>query len=575
MSKKAVLSGNEAIARAAIESGVSVASAYPGTPSTEIMQYIAANSELHAEWAVNEKVALETAIGASYSGVRSIACMKHVGLNVASDPLMTLAYTGINGGLLIVVADDPGMHSSQNEQDSRYYAKFAKIFCFEPSDAVEAKEMVKEAFIISEETELPVMLRTLTRISHTGMTVSLDKIEKQRNPALDINRSRWVMVPANARARHKILNEKQKDLVKLSENSSFNRVIKADSKIGVIACGLAYSYVMEFFDADFNVLKIGTYPLPEKLIEKFIRDKEKIIILEEGEPFVEDYVKCLHNNVFGKRTGDIALEGELSPELVAKILGIKLERGKISKIDLPPRPPVMCAGCPHRGTYYALKQNDIDITTSDIGCYTLGVQKPLEAIDTCLCMGASISQGAGMSQSGIANVVSVIGESTFLHSGITALLSAVYNGADILLLILDNSTVAMTGHQPTPASGTNIRGEKTDPASIVDICWACGAKSVDILDPYNVDEMKKKIDQRLDEKGVKVIIARRPCAILKGVKRGKPYKVNDCKACRKCLTLGCPAISFDEEKNSSIISFLCTGCGICEKVCPFDAIKRK
>jgi len=578
MSNRVILSGNDAIARGAIESGIKVVTAYPGTPSTEILEYIAknTNNDVHVEWSVNEKVALETAIGASYSGVRAICCMKHVGVNIATDPLMTLSYTGVNGGLLIVAADDPGMYSSQNEQDSRFYSKFAKIFCFEPSNAEEAKEMTKEAFIVSEKTELPVMLRTLTRVSHTSSPVTMDKIEKQRNTKLEIDRSKWVMIPSNARIRHKVLNEKQKYLLKISENSRFNRIIGKEDKIGVIACGLAFDYAMEFYENDFSILKIGTYPLPVKLIKRFLYGKEKVIVVEEGEPFVEDVVRCIHNNVIGKRSGDIPMELDINPEIIARVLGKDgVKETYKSRLSLPIRLPVMCAGCPHRGTLFALKQNRPRVIMGDIGCYTLGVQKPLEALDSCLCMGASIGKAAGMSQSGIKNVVAVIGESTFLHSGITALLNSVYNKANILVLILDNNTVAMTGHQPTPVSGINARGEKTSRISLEEICRACGVDSVDVVDPYKLNEMKEVINKRLKEDGVRVIIARRECVILRGIGRGKQYTVDGCKACKKCLELGCPAIGFDSKNNTAVISYLCTGCGICAEICPFGAIKKK
>jgi len=577
MSELAVLSGNEAIARGAIESGIKLATAYPGTPSTEIIEYISQNTpdDVHVEWAVNEKVALETAIGASYANVRALCAMKHVGVNVAADPLVSLAYTGVKGGLVLVAADDPGMHSSQNEQDSRFYAGFAKIPLLEPSDANEARDMIREAFILSEITQLPVMLRTLTRLSHTSEVLVLESAEKQTHPTLDINRGEWVLVPAHARERHEILNEKQDILLKYSQGSGFNREIKGEKKVGVIAAGLGFSYAMEYHERDYPVLKIGSYPLPVNLIKNFLKDKREVIVLEEGEPFIEDYVRCLHPKVKGKRSEDIPLEGELSPGIVSGLFNRKTKAGKKTRLRLPARPPVMCAGCPHRGTLYALKLNNPTIVTGDIGCYTLGFQKPLEALDTCLCMGASIGKAAGLSHSGLINVAAVIGESTFLHSGITSLMSAVYNDANILVLILDNSTVAMTGHQPTAASGVNIRGGKTKKISLEKVCKACGVKSVDVLHPYKVDEMSDLIKKRLGQKGVRVIIARAPCVILKGADVGEPLVVKDCSGCKKCLNLGCPAISFNEETNSVEISPLCTGCGVCAIVCPSNAIVKK
>ncbi|OYT55117.1 MAG: indolepyruvate ferredoxin oxidoreductase subunit alpha [Candidatus Altiarchaeales archaeon ex4484_2] len=576
MGKKVVLSGNESIARGALESGITLATGYPGTPSTEILEYIAAKAgrDVHAEWAVNEKVALETAVGASYSGVRALCCMKHVGVNVAADPLVTLAYTGVRGGLVLVAADDPGMHSSQNEQDSRFYAKFAKIPLLEPSDAGEARDMVRDAFILSEKTGLPVMLRTLTRVSHTSEPVEFSPVKKQKKPKLDVNRREWVMVPAYARVRHKILNQKQGKLIKYSEESGYNNVVKGGGELGVIASGVCFSYAMEFHQGDYSVLKIGSYPLGEKLLKNFLEGKKEILVLEEGEPFVEDQVRCLHPNVKGKRTGDIPLEGELTPEIVSLALGRKQVINQGSGIKLPQRPPVMCPGCPHRGSFYALKQNQPLIVTGDIGCYTLGVQKPLEALDTCLCMGASIGKAAGMSHSGAESVAAVIGESTFLHSGITSLMSAAYNQANILVLILDNSSVAMTGQQPTPATGVNIRGERTKKISIEEVCRSCGVDSVDVINPYRVGEMKELIGKRLGQDGVRVIVARAPCVMLGGVFGGDRYVVGDCNACRKCLELGCPAISFDEKEHRAAISHLCIGCGVCAQICPFDAIKK-
>ncbi|MEA1924762.1 MAG: indolepyruvate ferredoxin oxidoreductase subunit alpha [Candidatus Altiarchaeota archaeon] len=576
MGKKAVLSGNESIARGALESGISLATGYPGTPSTEILEYIAAKSGggVHAEWAVNEKVALETAVGASYSGVRALCCMKHVGVNVAADPLVTLAYTGVRGGLVLVAADDPGMQSSQNEQDSRFYAKFAKIPLLEPSDAVEAKDMIRAAFVLSEETGLPVMLRTLTRVSHTSEPVEFGPIKEQKKPKLDVDRMEWVMIPAYARLRHKILNRKQEKLVEYSEGSGYNKVVKGGNKLGVIASGVCFSYAMEFYQNDYSVMKIGSYPLGGKPLKKFVEGKEEILVLEEGEPFIEDMVRCIHPNVKGRRTGDIPLEGELAPEIVSLALGRKPVIKREMGIKLPQRPPVMCPGCPHRGTLYALKQNNPSIVAGDIGCYTLGVQKPLEALDTCLCMGASIGKAAGLSHSGVKRVASVIGESTFLHSGITSLMSAVYNQASILVLILDNSTVAMTGQQPTPATGVDIRGRKTRKISIEEVCRSCGVDSVDVINPHRVGEMKDLIGKRLGQEGVRVIVARAPCVMLGGVVGGERYVVEDCKACRKCLELGCPAISFDEKEKRAVISHLCTGCGVCAQICPFDAIKK-
>ena len=515
MAKKILLSGNAAIGRGAIEAGISVATAYPGTPSTEILEYIAKNSDgIHAEWSVNEKVALETAIGAAYSGLRAICSMKHVGVNVAADPLMTLAYTGVKGGLLLVAADDPGMHSSQNEQDSRFYAKFAKIFCLEPCNSKEAREMAIEAFDISEKMGLPVMLRTMTRVSHTSSPVEIGDIAEKKRPMLEINAREWVMVPANARVRHKLLNEKQEKLREISEESRFNRMVKkGDEEIGVIAFGSAYNYVMEFHEKDLALLRVSTYPFPVKLIQEFMDGLEKIIVFEEGTPFLEEVIRYYHSNVHGRLSGEVPLEGELSAEVVGPLLGKKIPESSSPDIGLPPRPPSLCAGCPHQSLYNALKKAKPAIVTGDIGCYTLGVN--LGILHTCLCMGAGISQAAGMSHSEIKRVAAVIGESTFLHSGVTALMSAVYNKANILVMILDNGTVAMTGHQPTPLTGVTATGGEGGKISLEEIVRACNVASVDVIDPYMEDEVEKLIRKRLDEPGVKVIISRGPCIIIK------------------------------------------------------------
>jgi indolepyruvate ferredoxin oxidoreductase alpha subunit len=515
MAEKILLSGNEAIGRGAIEAGISVATAYPGTPSTEILEYIAKNSDgIHAEWSVNEKVALETAIGASYSGVRAICSMKHVGVNVAADPLMTLAYTGVKGGLLLVAADDPGMHSSQNEQDSRFYAKFAKIFCYEPYNSQEAREMVIDAFDISEKLQLPIMLRTLTRVSHTSSPVRIGEIVEGKTPELRIDPGEWVMVPAHARVRHKILNEKQKDLREISEKSRFNKIAKlGNEKTGIIAFGSAYNYAMESRGKDVALLKVSTFPFPMNLIREFLDGLEKVIVLEEGEPLLEEVVRCLHRNVHGRLSDEVPLEGELSPEIVDPLLCSTVLGSGSMDLELPPRPPSLCPGCPHQSLYNALRKVEPAIVTGDIGCYTLGVN--LGILHTCLCMGAGISQAAGMSHSGIKRVVAVIGESTFLHSGITGIMSAVYNRADILVIILDNGSVAMTGHQPTPLTGITATGDLGGKISLEDIVEGCNVNSVDVVDPYREAEVEKLMRKRLGEDGVRVIISNGPCIIVK------------------------------------------------------------
>lgn len=515
MSKKVLLSGNEAIARGAIDSGISVATAYPGTPSTEILEYIAAHADdIHAEWSVNEKVALETAIGASYAGVRSICSMKHVGVNVAADPLMTLAYTGVKGGLVLVAADDPGMHSSQNEQDTRHYAGAAKILCLEPYSPQEAYDMMREAYEISEKMGLPVILRTLTRLSHSSAPTETREREEKKKPNLKVEAREWVMVPANARARLRVLNEKQPLLQEIAENIRYTKKIKKGCETkGMIACGSAYNYAMENYSDEYAVLKIATYPFPMKIIQEFIKDLEEVIVLEEGDPILEEKVRCLHPKVEGKISGKIPKEGELTPDIVAEAVGKKLAEKKSLDIKLPPRPPSLCPGCPHTSLYNSLKKVAPTIVTGDIGCYTLGVN--MGALHTCLCMGAGISQAAGISHTGLSRVAAVIGESTFLHSGITALMNAVYNKANILVLILDNSAVAMTGHQPTPATGILATGKEGKAISLEAIVKACGVESLDIVEPYKEKEVEELIKKRIDEPGVRVIISRAPCVIVK------------------------------------------------------------
>ncbi|MCX7913417.1 MAG: thiamine pyrophosphate-dependent enzyme [Thermodesulfovibrionales bacterium] len=509
---KALLLGDDAIGRGAIEAGISYASSYPGTPATQILEYIARNFDGKAEWAINEKVALETAIGVSYTGRRALCSMKHVGLNVASDALMTAAYLGVRGGVVIVVADDPGAFSSQNEQDSRYYAQFAKIPCLEPSDGKEAKEMVITAFDLSEEMELPVIVRVVTRICHTSSVVEIGEIRPQNPVSVIKNPARMIAVPSNVIKCHKILNEKQEKLKRWSENSGLNKIFKNNQKKGIVACGLGYAYAKEYGD-EFAILKISSYPFNEKIIEDFVKDLEEVWVLEECYPFVEGIVRRYSTNVKGKMTGEISPEGELGPDVLTAYYN-----GKVSKTDppsflssLPLRPPVMCQGCSHRDFYKSLIAVKPTFTAGDIGCYTLGASPPLFALDTCLCMGAGISQAAGMSQQGVKRVAAVIGDSTFLHAGIPALISAVYNKANILVAILDNSSVAMTGHQPTPLTGITAKGEEGGKVSLEEICKACGAASVTVVDPLDHETTEAVLKEKLDSEGVNVVIARRPC----------------------------------------------------------------
>jgi len=509
--RRELLLGDDAIGRGAIEAGISFATSYPGTPATQILEYIAKNFEGKAEWAINEKVALETAIGVSYTGRRALCSMKHVGLNVASDPLMTSAYLGVKGGLVILVADDPGAFSSQNEQDTRYYVKFSKLPCLEPCDGQEAKDMVITAFDLSEKMELPVIVRVVTRICHVSTVVELGEIRPQNPISLQKNPSRMIAVPANVIKCHKILNDKQPELIKWVDESNLNKIYKNGQKRGIVACGLGYAYAKEYGD-EFAILKISAYPINEKIISAFAGGLDEVWVLEEGYPFVEEIVRRYHHNVRGKMSGEIPTIGELGPDVMAGyVKGWDKPTEPSNPGLLPGRPPVMCQGCSHRDFYQALVKAKPTFTAGDIGCYTLGAAPPLFALDTCLCMGAGISQAAGISQQGIKRVAAVIGDSTFLHSGIPALISAVYNKANILLAILDNSSVAMTGHQPTPLTGITAKGEQGGKVSLEEICKACGATSVEVVDPIDHEKTEKILKEKLDSEGVHVVIARRPC----------------------------------------------------------------
>jgi len=509
MKNKELLSGDEAIARGAIEAGISFASSYPGTPATEILEYLAKNFKGKAEWAINEKIALETAIGASYTGKRALCSMKHVGLNVAADPLMTSAYTGIKGGLTIAVADDPGSQSSQNEQDSRFYAKFAKLPCLEPSNSQEAKDMTIQAFELSEKFEIPVFLRSVTRISHASSPVTIGKIRKENSIAIEKNPKKLIAVPSHVIKLHKELNDKQKDIAKWGEKSGLNKVFKGKKKKGIIACGIGYEYAKEYGD-DFSVLKISFYPVQEELIKNFVKGLKEVYVLEEGEPFIEEKAKKYSKNVKGKLSGDIRMEGELGTEAIIKFAP------KFKNIEgLAKRLPMLCQGCGHRDLYTALKKAEPNFTAGDIGCYTLGVNPPFEAIDTCLCMGASISQAAGISHGGVKRVAAIIGDSTFLHAGIPALISAVYNKANITVIIMDNNSTAMTGHQPTPLTGITAKGLPGGKVVLEEICKACGISSLEVIDPKDAEKTTQLIKEKLSSEGVHVIIARRPCIFAK------------------------------------------------------------
>ncbi len=510
-----LLSGNEAIGRGAIEAGLSLATSYAGTPATDILEYIAHNFRGDAEWAVNEKVALETAIGASYANKRVLCSMKHVGLNVAADPLMTIAYLGTKGGLVLAIGDDPGAYSSQNEQDSRFYAGFAKIPCLEPSDSQEAKDMTIMAFDLSERFRLPVMLRSLTRISHAYSPVSIGTPREENKLSLEKDPDRMLAVPKNVVRLHSALNRKYDELREWTVTSKLNVIFRNKQKKGIIACGVAYAYAKEYGD-EFALLKISAYPVSENTVKKFVRGLDEVWVLEEGEPLIEEMTRKYSKNVKGKMTGELRSEGELGPDALSKYVseGAAGSRPPALAEPLPLRPPVLCPGCPHREFYKALKAANPAFTTGDIGCYTLGAAPPLNALDTCLCMGASIGQAAGIAKQGVKRVAAVIGDSTFMHSGITGLINAVYNKANITVFILDNASTAMTGHQPTPLLGISAKGEEAGKIDLEALCKACGVSSVTVIDPYSMETAEKVIREKLDAEGVNVVISRKPCLLV-------------------------------------------------------------
>ena len=566
---KELMLTNQAVAQGAYEAGVRVFSAYPGTPSTEIAENIVKYDGVYAEWAPNEKVALEVAVGAAVAGARAMACMKHVGLNVAADPLFTASYTGINGGLVIVVADDPGMHSSQNEQDTRFYARSAHVPLLEPSDAQEAKEFVKLGYWLSEKFDTPVILRLTTRVAHSRSIVETVEREEQKLRAYDKSVTKYAMMPASAIIRHRVVEERDCELKEFVNGMEINRAEYTKSKIGVVCSGVVYEYVKEALPQA-NVFKVGTvHPLPIKAIREFSQKVGQLFVIEELEPFIENQLKAAGIKCRGKEI--FSLQGELS---VAKILE-KFNRVPIPVPDkLPGRPPVMCAGCPHRGVFYVL--NKLKLTVNgDIGCYTLGAQPPLSAVDTVLCMGASLGMAHGFKKAtkGASNNIAVIGDSTFIHSGVTGLINAVYNKSGITLMILDNSTTGMTGHQDHPATGKNLKGEPAPAVLLDDLCRAAGVKDVQIVDAYDIAAVEKAVKKAIANEDVSVIIAQRPCILLD--KSPKPKAVVDgCRNCGACMKLGCPAIVRGE--NGIVIDPVqCTGCGLCVQVCPFKCITIK
>lgn len=573
---KKLMLGNHAVAQGAFEAGVKVASAYPGTPSTEIMEYMATLSCPHVEWAPNEKVALETAIGSSLAGGRAICAMKHVGLNVAADPLFTAAYTGVNAGLVICVADDPGMHSSQNEQDSRNYAKASKVIMLEPSDSLECYEFSKKAFELSEQFNLPVILRLTTRVSHsqslveTGERTEFTK-EYKKDPVKN------VMMPAMAKKRHPVLEETLKEAGTYSDASDLNKAEYNDTKIGIITSGISYQYAKEALGDKASYLKLGmVYPFCDSLIKEFASKVDKCYVVEELDPFFEEHIKAMGIDVIGKEA--FSLIGEYSADIVrSAVLGGKKDTSLKADEPVPMRPPVLCCGCPHRGTFYALKSLGLTVT-GDIGCYTLGTLAPLESIDACVCMGASIGMAHGMDKANPDShkkTVAVLGDSTFIHSGITGLINIVYNKGNSTVIILDNSITGMTGHQDNPLTGKTIRGEATKQVDLVKLCEAIGVESIRIADPFDLEGFKKTVAEEVSKDEPSVIIAQRPCALLKSVKyKGVMTVTDECVKCKMCLKIGCPAISFDGSKIS-IDKTQCNGCGYCSQICKKHALVKE
>lgn len=570
--------GNEALARGLYEAGCSVVSSYPGTPSTEVTEEAAKYDEIYCEWAPNEKVAMEVAFGASLAGKRSFCGMKHVGLNVAADPLYTCSYTGVNAGMVICVADDAGMHSSQNEQDSRHHAIAAKVPMLEPSDSAEACEFTKKAYELSEQFDTPVIIKMCTRVAHSQSIVETsERVVKEAIP-YQKNIAKYVMMPGNAIRRHPIVEERTRKLIEYAENCEFNRVEMGDTSLGIITSSTSYQYVKEVFGEKASVLKLGMInPLPEKLILDFAEKVDKLVIIEELDPIIENHCKQLGLEVTGKDV--FPIEGEFSQNLISEKLGLELPEVKKLEEELPGRPPVMCAGCPHRGLFYTLSKNKCTVL-GDIGCYTLGAVAPLSAMEMTLCMGASISSIHGFNKArgeeSEGKTVAVIGDSTFMHSGMTGLANIAYNQSNSTVIILDNSITGMTGHQQNPTTGYNIKGDPAGKIDLEALCRAMGFSRVTVVNPYDLAECDRVIKEELAVKEPSVIISRRPCALLKYVKHNKPLVAQEdkCIGCKSCMKLGCPAISI-KNKKAVIDATLCVGCGVCQQMCKFDALQSQ
>ena len=574
---KQLMLGNAAVARGLYEAGCCVVSSYPGTPSTEITEEAAKFDDIYCEWAPNEKVAMETAFGASLAGRRSFCGMKHVGLNVAADPLFTVSYTGVNAGMIIVVADDAGMHSSQNEQDSRHYAKASKIPMLEPSDSAEALSFTKLAYELSEEFDTPVIIKMCTRVAHSQSLVETsERVEPPMKP-YEKNIGKYVMMPGNAIRRHPVVEERTRKLAAYAETSPLNRLeAGSDRAMGIITSSTSYQYVKEVFGDRYPVLKLGmVWPLPKQKILDFAASVDKVAVVEELDPFLEDYCREIGLDVLGKDV--LPMEGEFSQNLVAAKLGGTVHTGKTLEDVIPARPPVMCAGCPHRGLFYTLNKNKCTVM-GDIGCYTLGAVAPLAAMDMTLCMGGSISGLHGFNKARGAEsehkTVAVIGDSTFMHSGMTGLANIAYNQSNSTVIILDNSITGMTGHQQNPTTGYNIKGDPAGKIDLESLCRAMGFKRVRVVDPYNLKECDQAVKEELSADEASVIISRRPCALLKYVKHKAPLAVNKdkCIGCKSCMKIGCPAISMKEGK-AHVDFTQCVGCGVCEQLCPVGAFE--
>ena len=572
---KELMLGNKAVARGLYEAGCKVISSYPGTPSTEITEEAAAYKEVYCEWAPNEKVALEVAHGATLGGVRAACAMKHVGLNVAADPLFTISYQGLNAGLVVCVADDPGMHSSQNEQDSRHYAIAAKLPMLEPSDSEESRVFAKKAFEMSEKFNTPVLLKMVTRVSHSQSIVDTEeRVEPAQVPY--VKDTTKVMMTLNSRNAHVRVEQRTKDLIEYAENCEFNRVeMGKDTSVGIITDSTSYQYAREVLGEDACILKLGLInPLPEKLIKDFAAKVDRVVVLEELDPIIENHCKQLGIKVSGKDTFPIC--GEFSQNLVRECLGMEVPAHMSIDENLPARPPVMCAGCPHRGIFYILKKKKC-MVYGDIGCYTLGAVAPLNAMDLNVCMGASCSGLHGfnkaMGEAGESNSVGVIGDSTFIHSGMTGITDISYNMSNSTVIILDNSITGMTGHQQNPTTGKNLRGEPAGKVDLEALCKALGFNRVRVVDPYDLKAVEEAVTDELAAKEPSIIISRRPCVMIKGTVHKPPISVDEdkCVGCKQCMSIGCPAIAV-KDKKAHIDPTLCIGCKVCSQMCKFGAI---